>query len=66
MNDYQQRIRDIIYLRESENLPIYQVAERVEKLLRDHIADQIGAEVDSDVWAPAYTRASNIARGKGQ
>lgn len=62
--DHEQEIRDLIHTRESAGKPIWEIAEKIEKLLRDVIALQIEAEIDADVWAPAYQKAANIARGQ--
>lgn len=60
---YQQEIRDAIYKRESNGSPIYEIADAVEKIVRDKVADDIESYIDADHEARAFTFAADLARG---
>ena len=61
---YQQKVRDAIYKRESDGLAIYEVADAVEKIIRNEIAEKIESYIDADHEARAFTVAADLARGK--
>ena len=61
---YQQEIRDAIYKRESNGLPIYEIADAIEKIVRNKVADDIESYIDADHEARAFTFAADLARGK--
>lgn len=61
--DYQQQIRDAIYLREAENKAIYEIAELVEKIVREQVAQEIEGYIEPDHEARAFTYSADLARG---
>jgi hypothetical protein len=63
MIDYQQEIRDAIYLRESEDKAIYEIAEMVEKIVREQVAQEIEGYIEPDHEARAFTYSADLARG---
>lgn len=63
MIDYQQEIRDAIYLREAEGKAIYEIAELVEKIVREQIAQEIEGYIEPDHEARAFTYSADLARG---
>jgi hypothetical protein len=64
MSKYKEKVREAIYLRESEGKAIYEVAELVEKIIRDEVAEEIMDEMDDTDTGWAYKSAANIARGR--
>ena len=61
--EYQQQIRDAIFTRESQGLPIYEIADAIEKIVREKIAQEIESYIDADHEARAFTFAADLARG---
>ena len=41
MNDYKQDVRDLIFKRESEGKSIHEIAEEIEKIIREQVAREI-------------------------
>lgn len=64
MNDYQQQIRDAIFERESNGAAIFDIAYRIEKIVREKVAQEIEQLIDADHEARAFTVAANRARGR--
>ena len=62
MIDYQQEIRDAIYLREAEGKAIYEIAELVEKIVREQVAQEIEGYIEPDHEARAFTYSADLAR----
>jgi len=38
--DYKQQVRDLIYLRESQGVPIWEIAEKIEIVIREAIKNE--------------------------
>jgi hypothetical protein len=66
MSKYQQDIRDAIYERENTGKPIYEIADLVEKIVREQVAQEIEGYIEPDHEARAFTYAADLARGRGR
>jgi hypothetical protein len=62
MSKYQQDVRDAIYLRENERKPIYEIADLVEKIVREQVAQEIEGYIEPDHEARAFTYSADLAR----
>jgi hypothetical protein len=62
MSGYQQEIRDAIYLRESEGKAVFEVANLVEKIVREQVAREIEDYIEPDHEARAFTFSADLAR----
>lgn len=43
--EYKQLVRDLIYLRESEGKPIFEIADRVEQIIREAVEAEMRSRV---------------------
>lgn len=43
--EYKQMIRDLIYLRESDGRPIFEIADKIEKLMREVVESEMRGRV---------------------
>ena len=73
MNDYKQDVRDLIFKRESEGKPIHEIAEEIEKIIREQLAQKIEAHAqkvlkagENIMYFDGFIDSAAIARGNSK